>query len=172
MADLMNRSRGSDRRPMTFVGSSGRRFDPVAILPMERMRRLRVDQPVGVSLDGEAAIECDVSSLLGPVATLRRPGQLRADVRRMLTHGSLGFLVFDYGGAPVALRGVARAVPDSLAIEFVVIDGIQVAERRTAARTALVARVRLTELRCEETERAALDTSTVDLSLGGRSIRT
>jgi hypothetical protein len=99
------------------------------------MRRLRTRQLVAVNLDGEAdEIECRVSSVLGPVATLERPDGLAPPVRKRLTPGSLGFLVFDHQDAPVALRGVARAVPKSPTIEFIVIDGIQIAERRTAAR--------------------------------------
>ena len=52
-----------------------------------------------------------------------------------LTTGSLCFLTFTHGRAPVALRGVALAVADSDDLEFVVVDGIQVAERRSAQRT-------------------------------------
>ena len=133
------------------------------------MRRLRADQPVEVNLDGEAdAIECRVSSVRGPVTTLQEPGQLAPKFQRMLTPGSLAFMVFEFGAMPVALRGVARAIPDDSAIEFIVIDGIQLAERRTAARTVLTARVLISDVGSAETDAAAaVDTSTADLSLGG-----
>ena len=133
------------------------------------MRRLRPRQPVDVSLDHEdEVIEARVSTVFGPVATLEQLGQPVPRVSEMLTPGALGFMAFDHEGMPVALRGVVRAIPQASAIEFVVIDGIQLPERRTAARTAFVARVRATQLGGDPSEPAvAVDTATADLSLGG-----
>ena len=133
------------------------------------MRRLHPRQPVGVSLDHEDdVIEARVSSVLGPVATLEQLGQPIPRVSKMLTPGALGFMTFDHEGMPVALRGVVRAIPGGSGVEFVVIDGIQLRERRTAARTAFVARVRATQLGGDSAVPAvAVDTATADLSLGG-----
>ena len=86
----------------------------------------------------------------------------------MLTPGALGFVAFEHERMPVALRGVVRAIPEGSAIEFVVIDGIQLPERRAAERTAFVTRVRATQLGGDSSEPAvAVDTATADLSLGG-----
>ena len=78
------------------------------------MRRLRIGQSVGVSLDGEVeSIECCVVSVLGPVATLDRRGALDRNVAARLSPGALGFMVFGHRDVPVALRGVASSSPRS-----------------------------------------------------------
>lgn len=77
-------------------------------------------------------------------------------------------MTFEHERTPVALRGVVRAIPDGSAIEFVVIDGVQLPERRAAERTAFVAQVRATQLGGDSSEPAvAVETATADLSLGG-----
>ena len=133
------------------------------------MRRLHPRQPVDVSLDHvDEVIEAQVSSVFGPVATLEQLGQPVARLIKMLTPGALGFVAFEHERMPVALRGVVRAIPEGSAIEFVVIDGIQLPERRAAERTAFVARVRATQLGGDSSQPAVpVDTTTADLSLGG-----
>src|ERR1700684_2134848 len=106
------------------------------------MRRLVKNQAVRIDLDAKVdwevdCIECRVLSINGPVATLAPAKEVPAPVPDRLSPGSLCFLTFTHGRAPVALRGVALAVADSGELEFVVVDGIQVAERRNAERTAL-----------------------------------
>jgi PilZ domain len=126
------------------------------------MRRLRVRQPVRLDLEtDDDPIECEVASVLGPVATLI-PGELDPDLRGTLMRGVLTFMVFHHRGVMVALRGVARATSAGEALEFIVIDGVQVAERRTTARLPVCVRVRITE-----PDRSAVETHTADLSLGG-----
>jgi PilZ domain len=132
------------------------------------MRRLRVRQPVRLDLDtDDDPIECEVASVLGPVATLI-PGEVNPDLRARLTPGLLTFMVFHHHGVMVALRGVARAASAGEALEFIVIDGVQVAERRTTARLQVCARVRITDAGCDgSADACTYETHTADLSLGG-----
>jgi hypothetical protein len=132
------------------------------------MRRLAQHQPVPVELDGEFdgqidALVCRVGSVHGPVATLGPVDEVPPRVLERLTPGSLGFMVFSHHGTPVGLRGVVRSAPGEEQVEFVVIDGIQVAERRTAERIAMIAPVRATAAGSDE----AVSTVTANLSLGG-----
>ena len=104
------------------------------------MRRLVKNQAVRVDLDVKVdwevnCIECRVQSVQGPVATLIPQGEIPEEVQTRLASGSLCFLTFEHGRAPVALRGVALKEADRDELEFVVVDGIQVAERRSAERT-------------------------------------
>ena len=97
------------------------------------MRRLVQHQQITIELDAEFegdvdALVCRVGSVHGPVATLGPVAELSDRVRERLTPGSLGFMVFRHHGTPVGLRGVVRAAPESDEVEFVVIDGIQIAE--------------------------------------------
>jgi PilZ domain len=130
------------------------------------MRRLRPNQLVIVDLDDELdSLEGRVVSLLSPVAKIHHTGTLTPRLRRKLTSGSLAFMAFLYEGSPVALRGVARSLAEDVAFEFVVIDGIQLQERRGAARIPMQVRVRVTELGGDAAR--PIDTRTVDMSLGG-----
>lgn len=136
------------------------------------MRRLVKNQVVRVDLDAKVdwevdCIECRVQSIHGPVATLAPCDEVPTDVQGRLSSGSLCFLTFTHGRAPVALRGVALAVADSHDIEFVVVDGIQVAERRSAERTPLVTAVRATPVDSADTAPEPVSTVTSNLSMGG-----
>jgi hypothetical protein len=133
------------------------------------MRRLVQNQPVSIELDAEFEGEvdtlvCHVGSVHGPVATLAPANEIADRIRERLTPGSLGFMVFRHHGTPVGLRGVVRADPtDDQRVEFVVIDGIQVAERRTAERVAMITPVRAI---CDGGDEV-VHTVTANLSLGG-----
>jgi hypothetical protein len=132
------------------------------------MRRLVQHQPVSIELDGEFdgeidALACRVGSVHGPVATLGLVNAVVPRVRERLTPGSLGFMVFHHHGTPVGLRGVVRAAPSQELVEFVVIDGIQVTERRTAERIAMITPVRAIAQGSDE----VVHTVTANLSLGG-----
>ena len=136
------------------------------------MRRLVKNQAVRVDLDAKVdwevdSIECRVQSIQGPVATLIPEGELGDDVQTRLTSGSLCFLTFEHGRAPVALRGVALKAADRDELEFVVVDGIQVAERRSAERTPLVTAVRATPVGPGGDVGDAVATVTSNLSMGG-----
>ena len=136
------------------------------------MRRLVKNQAVRVDLDAKVdwdinCIECRVRSIQGPVATLIPEGDITDEVQTRLTSGSLCFLTFEHGRAPVALRGVALKAADRDELEFVVVDGIQVAERRSAERTQLVTAVKATPVELDGTAGESVATVTSNLSMGG-----
>lgn len=136
------------------------------------MRRLVKNQLVRVDLDAKVdwevdCIECRVQSIQGPVATLAPTSEIVTSVQNRLASGSLCFLTFEHNRAPVALRGVALATAGSDELEFVVVDGIQVAERRSAERTPLVTAVRATPVGADGELGEAAGTVTSNLSMGG-----
>jgi c-di-GMP-binding flagellar brake protein YcgR len=136
------------------------------------MRRLVKNQVVRVDLDAKVdweadCIECRVQSVQGPVATLIPHGDIAEEVQTRLASGSLCFLTFEHGRAPVALRGVALKQADREELEFVVVDGIQVAERRSAERTPLVTAVKATPIQADGTPGQTVSTVTSNLSMGG-----
>lgn len=136
------------------------------------MRRLLKNHAVRIDLDAKVdweldCIECRVQSIHGPVATLAPVSEVADVVRERLSSGSLCFLTFTHGRAPVALRGVALAVADSDDLEFVVVDGIQVAERRNAERTPLVTALRAAPMQADGTPGDQVATVTSNLSMGG-----
>ncbi|MGH2892765.1 MAG: PilZ domain-containing protein [Solirubrobacteraceae bacterium] len=136
------------------------------------MRRLVKNQAVRVDLDAKVdweadCIECRVQSVQGPVATMAPQGEIPEEVQTRLTSGSLCFLTFEHGRAPVALRGVALKQADREELEFVVVDGIQVAERRSAERTPLVTAVKATPVEADGTAGEMVSTVTSNLSMGG-----
>jgi len=140
------------------------------------MRRLVEHQAVTVELDSDGrgevdgvvdCIDCMLGWVRGPVATLAPLTDIAPDFRGRLIPGSLGFMLFDHRGAPIGLRGVARAICEGAALEFVVIDGIQLAERRTASRVALQTPVRAASLDDRGVAVAAVETVTTNLSMGG-----
>jgi hypothetical protein len=135
------------------------------------MRRLAAHQSVTVELDGETeAIGCQIGGVSGPVATLSPLTELAPELRELLAPGRLGFMTFRHAGGPVALRGVTLAVAESQQLEFVVIDGVQVAERRGAERIRLLTPVRAAVLDADGAVTASIATVTSNLSLGGALI--
>ena len=136
------------------------------------MRRLVKNQAVRVDLDAKVdweadCIECRVQAVQGPVATLIPQGEIPEDVQTRLASGSLCFLTFEHGRAPVALRGVALKEADRVELEFVVVDGIQVAERRNAERTPLVTAVKATPVAPDGSAGPTVSTVTSNLSMAG-----
>ena len=136
------------------------------------MRRLVKNQAVRVDLDAKVdwevdRIQCRVQSIQGPVATLIPEGEIGDAVQTRLTSGSLCFLTFEHGRAPVALRGVALRATDRDELEFVVVDGIQVAERRSAERTPLVTAVKAAPVQAGGNVGEPVATVTSNLSMGG-----
>jgi hypothetical protein len=110
------------------------------------MRRLRHQQEVEIHLDGEdeVVLGCRVMGVEGSVATLASvdagPGPLLG--------GSVpavpGYLLFDHSGGRVALKGIATAnTSEGPELLFVVIDGVQLPERRSAARARVNAVARM-----------------------------
>ncbi|MGO9956475.1 MAG: PilZ domain-containing protein [Solirubrobacteraceae bacterium] len=136
------------------------------------MRRLLTQQAVTIDLDPEngrdlECIDCSVGWVLGPVATLTPIGTIPAGARARLEHGALCFMTFEHRRTPVALRGIALAVAMSSKIEFVVIDGIQVSERRSAERVPVVTPIRATSAEPDSAVTAQVATVTSNLSVGG-----
>lgn len=137
------------------------------------MRRLSKNQVVRVDLDGndiewEAhSLECRVRSIQGPVATLTPVATVPAATHERLAAGSMCFMTFEYNRAPVALRGAILATAGGVDLEFVVVDGIQVAERRSAERTRMVAAVRAVPLGPPDLSAEPVSTVTSNLSMGG-----
>jgi hypothetical protein len=130
------------------------------------MRRLSAQQRVTVTLDDEDdGIACMVAWVKGPTATLVCPGEIEPDHRKKLTAGSLGFLQFEHQKAPIALRGSFSADADSPILEFVVVDGVQVPERRITNRLSLVIPVRVNVHEDEAAE--LIETTSADLSITG-----
>lgn len=136
------------------------------------MRRLVKNQAVRIDLDAKVdwevdCIECRVRSIHGPVATLAPIEPIGDELQTRLASGALCFMTFTHGRAPVALRGVTLAVADSELLEFVVVDGIQVAERRSAERTPLVTALRASPVDADGTVGDPVATVTSNLSMGG-----
>lgn len=130
------------------------------------LRRLKHDQRVDIHLDSEEhAVGCRVASVQGGVATLTSIGELPSELLDKLTPGALGYLLFVHRGAMTALKGIATispAEPSDLA--FVVIDGVQLPERRTAERVQLSARARVS---APDGNAAAIETTAANVSAGG-----
>lgn len=136
------------------------------------MRRLVKNQAVRIDLDARVdweadCIHCRVEAVQGPVATLIPQDAIPDDVTERLTTGSLCFMTFTHGSAPVALRGVSLARDGSDRLEFVVVDGIQVAERRGAERTPLVTALKASPMGPDGTAGEPVATVTSNLSMGG-----
>jgi hypothetical protein len=139
------------------------------------MRRLRIGQTVALELEEDAgslgglgeesgSVACVVAALAGHVATLVRTVQIRRTTVERLRAGTPGFLLFSHDGRPVALRGALRApAPDAAELDFVVIDGVQLPERRGQTRFRFQAAARLVP----RDGGSPLHAVTGDLSLGG-----
>lgn len=134
------------------------------------MRRLRIDQPVTLSLDEVAEpIACQVRDVTGAVARLTHRDELPPRAVGRLALGSPGYLVFDEFRLPVGLRVAVRASPPYL--DAAVMDGIALPERRADVRVSLVTRVRLTGQDAIAGEGQTDWTETVDLSEQGAKLR-
>jgi hypothetical protein len=111
------------------------------------MRRLRQQQRVDIHLDSEDEIlGCRLATVEGSVATLSRVGYASAEVLERLIPAASGYLVFDYRGTTVALKGIATvSTAESEELAFVVTDGVQLPERRSNERVPLQAAVRISD---------------------------
>jgi hypothetical protein len=132
------------------------------------MRRLTRHQLVEIDIDDELdPILGRVKTVSGPVATVTRVHQSEPLPDRMAS-GALSYLVFEHNGTLVALRGVSIAAADQAPnIEFVVIDGVQLPERRVAERVRLAARARISGPGREPGGDDPVDTVIDNISLGG-----
>lgn len=130
------------------------------------MRRLKHDQRVHIHLDSEEqALGCRVASVQGAVATLTRIGEPPPELLDKLTPGALGYLLFEHRGAMTALKGIATISPAEPAeLAFVVIDGVQLPERRYAERVRLSALARVS---APDSDDAGIETTAANVSAGG-----
>jgi PilZ domain len=135
------------------------------------MRRLKHQQQVEVHLDGEdeIVVPCRVRAVEGSVATLES-----ADGDPVLpgstTPALPGYLVFEHAGGRIALKGIAA--PDAnepTELLFVVIDGVQLPERRSAERVEVEANARLF-FQPPSADREYVETALADLSISGMRV--
>ncbi|MGO9751872.1 MAG: PilZ domain-containing protein [Solirubrobacteraceae bacterium] len=134
------------------------------------MRRLVEHQAVTieVELDADAwCIDCTVGNVTTPVATLAPIHEISPQTRESLRSGALGFMMFEWRGSTIALRGGARAIYGGAALEFVVLDGIHEKERRAAPRARLQTPVRARHVISGRASAFSVETVTVNLSLSG-----
>ena len=132
------------------------------------MRRLKHQQQVEVHLDGEdeIVVPCQVVRVEGSVATLES-----ADGTPVLPGNTApalpGYLVFEHAGGRVALKGIAAPdANETTELLFVVIDGVQLPERRSAERVEIEAYARLF-LSAPGGDREYVDAALADLSVSG-----
>jgi hypothetical protein len=110
------------------------------------MRRLRHQQEVEIHLDGEdeVVLGCRVMGVEGSVATLASVDAGPGPVLGGSVPAVPGYLLFDHSGGRVALKGIATAnTSEGPELLFVVIDGVQLPERRSAARARVNAVARM-----------------------------
>lgn len=109
------------------------------------MRRLTHHQQVEIHLDSDdLAISCRVASVQGGVATLTRAYELSSELVDKLTPGAFGYLLFEDRASMTALKGIATISPtEPSELAFVVIDGVQLPERRLSERVHLGALARI-----------------------------
>lgn len=136
------------------------------------MRRLKHHQAVEIHLDGadEVILDCRVLGVEGSVATLASvvagPGELLGSSVPAVP----GYLVFDHIGGKVALKGIATAsTTQGPELLFVVIDGVQLPERRSAARVQVAAVARMFTLHSTG-EGEHFETPLADLSVSGMRV--
>jgi hypothetical protein len=108
------------------------------------MRRLKQQQRVEIHLDGvEGVVACRVLGVKGSVASLAQVNGGAEHFER-LTPAAIGYLMFEHRGGTIALKGIATAQQtDQTELLFVVLDGVQLPERRSAERVELSALARM-----------------------------
>jgi hypothetical protein len=129
------------------------------------MRRLRLGQRTTLVLDrGLESIECRVLSVNGGSATMIMVQEPESRDRTRLAGGSMAFLGFEHQRHAVGLRGAAIAAEGNPSVvEFAVLDGVQIPQRRLHERLPC----HVAALLRERDGATLLRTSTIDLSLGG-----
>src|SRR5579884_1489840 len=136
------------------------------------MRRLKHHQEVEIHLDGpdEVILDCRMLRVEGSVATL---AGTEADPRMVLVSSAPavpGYLVFNHMGGKVALKGIATAgTSETQEFLFVVVDGVQLPERRSAARVQVTAVARMFGPGSDQ-ERGYFETPLADLSVSGMRV--
>ncbi len=126
-------------------GDTGRSSPSLTSLPALPLRRLRHQQRVEIHIDSDdQVVACRVAAVQGSVATLTRITELPPEDLAKFTPGVLGYMLFEHRGAMTALKGIATASStEETELAFVVIDGVQLPERRAAERVSLSALARI-----------------------------
>jgi hypothetical protein len=108
------------------------------------MRRLKQQQRVEIHLDGaDGVVACRVVGVKGSVASLARVDGGPEQFER-LTPAASGYLMFEHRGGTIALKGIATTQQtDQPELLFVVLDGVQLPERRSAERVEVSALARM-----------------------------
>jgi hypothetical protein len=136
------------------------------------MRRLRHHQEVEIHLDveDEVVLGCRVLGVEGSVATLAGIAAGAAPLLGSSVPAVPGYLMFDHAGGKVALKGIATASPsEGPELLFVVIDGVQLPERRSAARVQVKAVARMFPPNSPD-ESSYFETRLADLSVSGMRV--
>jgi PilZ domain len=136
------------------------------------MRRLKHHQEVEIHLDGEdeVVLDCRVLGVEGSVATLARSDAGPGTLLGSSVPAVPGYLLFDHSGGKVALKGIATAsTSEGPELLFVVIDGVQLPERRAAARAEVKALARMFLLGSAG-ESEYFETRLADLSVSGMRV--
>jgi hypothetical protein len=136
------------------------------------MRRLRHQQEVEIHLDGEdeVVLGCRVLDVEGSVATLASAQSGSGTLLGNSVPAVPGYLLFDHGGGRVALKGIATAsTTQGPELLFVVIDGVQLPERRSAARAHVKAVARMFPVDSAQ-DSEGFDTRLADLSISGMRV--
>ena len=136
------------------------------------MRRLKHHQEVEIHLDGadEVILDCRVLGIEGSVATLANIDAGSGELLGSSVPAVPGYLVFDHIGGKVALKGIATAsTTQGPELLFVVIDGVQLPERRSAGRVQVAAVARMFALASMQ-EGPQFETPLADLSISGMRV--
>lgn len=136
------------------------------------MRRLKHHQAVEIHLDveDETVLDCRVTRVEGSVATLAATNARGGVLLGSSVPAVPGYMMFDHSGGKVALKGIATAsTSERTELLFVVIDGVQLPERRSAARAQVKAVARMFAPGVTE-ESGYFETRLADLSVSGMRV--
>jgi hypothetical protein len=130
------------------------------------MRRLKHQQRVEIHLDGaDGVVACRVLGVKGSVASLTQVDGGPEQFERVAP-AAPGYLMFEHRGGTIALKGIATTqATDQPELLFVVLDGVQLPERRSAERVQVSALARMfvpdgaDDDECVETPLANVSTS-------------
>ncbi len=125
-----------------------------------------------MAVDDFESIDCVVAQVEGQMATFRHAPITDPRLASGLAGWTLSYATFVHQASNVGLRGVVRSSPDQdRVLQFVVIDGVQMAERRRQARIPVAVAVTVARVADRDSAAEGLRTETVDLSPDGALLR-
>jgi hypothetical protein len=133
------------------------------------MRRLKHHQEVEIHLDveDEVVLDCRVLGVEGSVATLASRDAQPSTFLGGSVPAVHGYMLFDHAGGRVALKGIATtSTSEGPELLFVVVDGVQLPERRSAARVRVNAVARMFPPDAPQ-DSGYFETRLADLSVSG-----